>query len=158
VPARFQVDTSFYDHPKVLGLSDGAIALWVRAGSYSASVGLDGSVPAVALRHLSDSPSLAAELVRHGLWHPVGAGGYKFSTDDHPRVLGKFARVGARPWIPTWLRGAVYERDGFRCVKCGSGDQLSLDHVKHWSKGGQDTLDNLRTYCLPCNWARGARA
>ena len=127
-----------------------------RRRTAARAIRLDRSLEALPL--LSGTPVDAAEeLVRRGLWLRA-VGGYLFSTDDHPRVLGKVTRSGSRPWIPNWLRRAVYERDGYCCVRCGSEQDLSLDHRKHWSKGGQDTLDNLRTYCLPCNWARGARA
>lgn len=156
--SQFQIDSTFYDHPKALAMSDAATALWVRAGSYSADKLLNGFVPLEALALLSDAPDAAArELVARELWAHA-PGGFEFSTDDHPRVLGRVTRNGSRPWIPYALRRAVYERDGHRCVGCGNEDQLSLDHITPWSMGGQDTLDNLRTYCLPCNWARGARA
>jgi hypothetical protein len=32
----FKVDDSFYDHPKVFDLPDSAVALWTRAGCWSA--------------------------------------------------------------------------------------------------------------------------
>lgn len=66
---RFQVDPDFYDHPKSIGLSDAATALWVRAGSYSAAKLLDGLVPEHVLSSLSRSSEEAAEeLVARGLW------------------------------------------------------------------------------------------
>lgn len=158
MPVRFQVDPDFYDHPKTYGMSDAAVALWTRAGSYSAAKLTDGFIAEHVLALLSQTPQEAAdELRRRGLWSRV-KGGYRFSTNDHPRTLATFARKGTRPWIPNWLRHAVYARDGHRCVECGTSKRLSLDHIIHWSKGGPDTYENLRTYCLPCNWARGARA
>lgn len=78
MPIRFQVDTDFYDHPKVLGLSDAAVALWTRAGAYSAGKLLDGFVPASALGSLSKSPIEAAEeLVEARLWK-TAKDGYRF--------------------------------------------------------------------------------
>lgn len=55
------------------------------------------------------------------------------------------------------IRREVFERDGYSCVACGSGVELSLDHVKHYSAGGQDTVENLRAACMPCNRRRGNR-
>lgn len=49
------------------------------------------------------------------------------------------------------LRREVFERDGFRCVYCGSADELTPDHVLTWSRGGETTADNLVCTCLPCN-------
>jgi len=78
MPIRFQVDADFYDHPKALGMSDAATALWVRAGSYSAAKLTDGFIADAALALFSQTPLEAArELVRRGLWSRV-RGGYVF--------------------------------------------------------------------------------
>lgn len=53
--------------------------------------------------------------------------------------------------IKNALRMKVYERDGFKCVYCGSRKQLSLDHVTPESKGGATSEGNLVTACRPCN-------
>lgn len=75
---RFQVDPDFYDHPKSLGLSDAATALWCRAGSYSAAKLTDGFIAEHVLALLSSVPEQASdELRRRGLWHKV-RGGYRF--------------------------------------------------------------------------------
>ena len=37
-------------------------------------------------------------------------------------------------------RHNVYKRDGYRCVYCGSRDNLTLDHVLPKSRGGKDTF------------------
>lgn len=78
MPIRFQVDPDFYDHPKALDLSDAAVALWTRAGSYSAAKLTDGFVPERALALLSSTHVAAAEELRRcGLWHRV-KGGFRF--------------------------------------------------------------------------------
>jgi len=82
MPIRFQVDPDFYDHPKAIGMSDSATALWVRAGSYSAAKLTDGFVAEAALSLLSRCPAEAAsELVERGLWRRV-RGGYRFHQWD----------------------------------------------------------------------------
>lgn len=82
MPIRFQVDADFYDHPKAIGLSDAATALWTRAGSYSAAKLLDGFVPEHALALLTQSSEEApGELVRRGLWKRV-RGGFQFHEWD----------------------------------------------------------------------------
>jgi len=78
VPVRFQVDGDFYDHPKSIGLSDAAVALWTRAGSYSAAKLTDGFIVEHVLVLLSRTPTEAAEeLVARGLWKRT-KGGYRF--------------------------------------------------------------------------------
>ena len=62
-----------------------------------------------------------------------------------------------RNHITRAVRMEVYERDGFACVECSSPDDLSLDHIWPWSKGGSDELENLRTLCRPCNSRKGAK-
>lgn len=93
MPIRFQVDADFYDHPKSIGMSDAATALWVRAGSYSAAKLLDGFIADHVLATLSRTPEAAAdELVARGLWKRR-KGGYQFHQYDE-RNLTK-ARVEA---------------------------------------------------------------
>jgi hypothetical protein len=74
----FKVDDSFYDHPKVFDAPDCAVALWTRAGSWSARNLTDGFVPAGMPARLCDDPETAVkELVRRGLWART-SGGYRF--------------------------------------------------------------------------------
>ncbi|MFF9438499.1 HNH endonuclease [Streptomyces sp. NPDC014735] len=51
---------------------------------------------------------------------------------------------------------AVFRRDGFRCLACGSEDDLTIDHVQHQSAGGRHGVENLRTLCRSCNSRRGS--
>jgi hypothetical protein len=66
-------------------------------------------------------------------------------------------RVGTRDAIPERVRQNVYERDGHRCVECGSDQRLTVDHIIPWSLNGPDDEENLRTLCGPCNSSKGAR-
>lgn len=54
-------------------------------------------------------------------------------------------------------RKDVFDRDGRRCVYCGSRDNLTLDHVVPYSLGGDESMDNLVTCCRSCNSRKGAR-
>lgn len=74
----FKVDDSFYDHPKVFDLPDSAVALWIRAGCWSARNLTDGFVPARMPARLCDDPDTAVKaLVDSGLWRR-SKGGYQF--------------------------------------------------------------------------------
>lgn len=53
--------------------------------------------------------------------------------------------------IPTELRRAVFERDGGRCVECGSNFDLQYDHLLPVAHGGATTLENLQLLCADCN-------
>lgn len=48
-------------------------------------------------------------------------------------------------------RRLIYERDGNCCLKCGSTENLTIDHVIPMSLGGDNTRKNFQTLCLPCN-------
>ena len=58
------------------------------------------------------------------------------------------------------MRFSIYERDGYRCRKCGVSDryaQLEIDHIIPIAKGGKTTYDNLQTLCHRCNVEKGDR-
>jgi len=56
-------------------------------------------------------------------------------------------------------RRALFARDGWRCVYCGtSGGRLTLDHVVPRSKGGESIWENVVTACAPCNLRKGDRS
>lgn len=47
---------------------------------------------------------------------------------------------------------------GSKCFWCEcklSAENLTLDHLKPKSKGGSNSLENLRLSCSPCNSSRG---
>lgn len=62
-----------------------------------------------------------------------------------------FGEQPKRPPIPREIVDAVYKRDGGRCVYCGSTQNLQLDHIIPFSKGGATTLENMQLLCQKCN-------
>jgi 5-methylcytosine-specific restriction endonuclease McrA len=67
------------------------------------------------------------------------------------------------------LRRRVWERDGGRCVLCKvacrprkmdrydrSADLGEIDHIIPKSRGGRNTMANLRLLCKTCNRQKGA--
>ena len=54
-------------------------------------------------------------------------------------------------------RRALFARDGHKCVYCGSGAKLTLDHVVPRSRGGDSVWENVVTSCAPCNLRKGNR-
>lgn len=53
--------------------------------------------------------------------------------------------------IPADLRRIVFERDGGRCVECGSNFDLQYDHILPVALGGATTAENLQILCADCN-------
>lgn len=58
--------------------------------------------------------------------------------------------------IPVAVRQAVFERDGGRCVRCGTAFDLQYDHVIPVALGGAGSAANLQLLCAPCNRLKGA--
>jgi 5-methylcytosine-specific restriction endonuclease McrA len=89
---------------------------------------------------------------------------------DHPLR----SATGAFPWphvirlvqyvrVPRTLqrkisRRALFARDGWRCMYCGTTNgRLTLDHVVPRSRGGGSVWENVVTSCAPCNHRKGDR-
>jgi hypothetical protein len=54
--------------------------------------------------------------------------------------------------IPTWVKLAVWKRDGGRCVQCGAIDELHFDHVLPFSRGGTSiAVENVQLLCARHN-------
>ncbi|MCL2681955.1 MAG: HNH endonuclease [Bacteroidales bacterium] len=53
--------------------------------------------------------------------------------------------------IPQDIQDRVWNRDGGKCVKCGSQEKLEFDHFIPFSKGGSNTYRNLQILCEKCN-------
>lgn len=138
-----RVDDGWWCHPKVMGLGLAARGLWVSALSWSESQGCC-AIPQQLVEMVGGDSDLADELIAADLW--------VLTPDGYVNVP---LPIGRRPHVPTALRIAVYERDGYRCVTCGTDENLTLDHVLAWSKGGPDTYENFQTMCRPCNSRKG---
>lgn len=78
--------------------------------------------------------------------------------------LGRTAPVRGSSSITATVRRAVWARDGGRCVfigpdgiRCQSRRMLEFDHREPRSRGGKDSVENLRLLCRPHNDAERRR-
>jgi hypothetical protein len=53
--------------------------------------------------------------------------------------------------VPVEVRRTVFERDGGKCVECGSNFDLQYDHILPVVHGGATTVENLQLLCADCN-------
>lgn len=58
--------------------------------------------------------------------------------------------------ISSSVRMEVWRRDGGKCVKCGSRENLEYDHIIPISKGGSNTARNIELLCEKCNRSKSA--
>ncbi|ATB69879.1 hypothetical protein SJPD1_1774 [Sulfurospirillum diekertiae] len=64
-------------------------------------------------------------------------------------------------YINEKVRLKILKRDNYRCIKCGRspathlGIALHIDHIKPFSKGGDNSEENLQTLCDKCNLGKG---
>jgi hypothetical protein len=63
--------------------------------------------------------------------------------------------TASRDPIPDEVKIFVWRRDGGRCVKCGSQENLEFDHIIPLSKGGSNTERNIQLLCQHCNRSKG---
>lgn len=57
---------------------------------------------------------------------------------------------------PAFTRFNLFLRDKFECQYCGSGDNLTFDHIVPRRLGGITSWENVTTACLHCNLKRAA--
>jgi HNH endonuclease len=133
---------------------------------------------AQAYRHGQQPPERVKvyEKCRPGLWlyrglfHLVDS----WQEADRSRRVFKFKLLAAlgeaddsplptfpprpRRSIPRAVKLAVWQRDGGRCVVCGTRKRLHFDHVVPYSKGGTSVVtENIQLLCARHNLAKGAR-
>ena len=125
----FKVDDSFFSNPKTAMLSDGATALWLRSGSWSAQQLTDGFIPARMVPMFRGSDDSVRELCDVGLWERDDErDGYRFHdwSDYQPdgeevdALRRERSEAGKRGANRRWSRKTVDEngKNGKTDGKC----------------------------------------
>jgi hypothetical protein len=71
------------------------------------------------------------------------------------KPLGRIVELPHNRLIPTHVKVEVWERDGGKCVQCGSTVNLHYDHDIPFSKGGSSlTAENVRLLCAKHNLSK----
>lgn len=118
-------------------------------GYFALMIGAAAAMPESTRRELS---AWEATGQATSLWP-----GWRALIGEAPWTEASIQPKRARQPIPGHIRKAVFERDAYRCVVCGSWEDLTLDHIHPHSLGGPDTIENLQTMCRSHNSSKGAR-
>lgn len=149
----FKVDGRISSSPGAVKAGVPAMGAWVIMGSWVSQYDAGGFIPRFVAEAMlgPDAGEWGKRLVDAGLWaDSSGEPGWYFINWRQSQLRDY------RPRISAALRHAVYERDGWACLHCGAEDRLSLDHIHPYSKGGEDSYENLQTLCSSCNSKKGA--
>lgn len=125
----FKVDDSFFSNPKTAMLSDGATALWLRSGSWSAQQLTGGFIPARMVPMFRGSDDYVRELCEVGLWERDDVrDGYRFHDwgdyqpdgEEVDALRRKRSEAGKRGANSRWKRKTVDEngKNGKTDGKC----------------------------------------
>ena len=78
-----------------------------------------------------------------------------FDPIEESRRVYKKARSKASNFTHNpLLRLFIFNRDGNKCLQCGSTEHLTIDHIVPVYHGGGNEYSNLRTLCNRCNAGR----
>jgi 5-methylcytosine-specific restriction endonuclease McrA len=144
------------DSAAVAEAGTGALGAWALAASWSLANCQPGFVPREAVGELGIegyAPALWRPTYHSGSLWERARGGYRMALHDghiHERYW-QVGRDDVRAPIPAGVRKRVLARCGYRCVECGSPDDLALDHIYPWSRGGPDDEGNLQALCRSHN-------
>lgn len=77
---------------------------------------------------------------------------YRFTLSDGDEETEKLDPDNYRSrGISSDVQKEVWKRDGGRCIKCGSSQNIHFDHIIPFSKGGSNEADNIQILCSRCN-------
>jgi hypothetical protein len=151
-PNYFLVPLGSYCNPEWLQIDRQhqveAVGLWLLAGSYCAGAKSGRNISFQQLEQIADNARVIAErLIEVGIWQRTETG-IQFVNNSR---LPNHAFQRGRPHIPFAVRNEVFARDGWTCNWCESPDELQIDHIIPWSKGGAHDITNFQTLCRICN-------
>ena len=95
-----------------------------------------------------------------GFWH-INDG---FTLEDVLQPISKFKQSTnnrqSQPKTKKHIKHSLFGKQEGRCAVCNRSvdiRDLTFDHIKPLSKGGEDNESNLQLLCTPCNSSKGSK-
>lgn len=89
-------------------------------------------------------------------WHDHQKPHHMEAPSIIPPIPGEANKFNHSP-VTKAQRERILERDGYKCVHCGSDEKLHIDHKVPVSKGGTSDDSNLQVLCEKCNCSKNNR-
>ncbi|RHV96964.1 HNH endonuclease [Odoribacter sp. OF09-27XD] len=90
------------------------------------------------------------ELYPFSLWAIQNYPDYK--DEDFLDIWNEWLNYNTSPrFASKKLRSLVLDKFNYTCQKCGSHENLQIDHIIPYSQGGKTVFNNLTVLCRKCN-------
>lgn len=77
---------------------------------------------------------------------------------DHPEIIrANNIKSRTREPIDPEVLKAIWKRDSYKCVWCGSKKKLTTEHLTPLKRGGNNDYINLAVFCMACNGQKGRK-
>lgn len=140
-------------------LADAAEVMFTRGLARAGEVGRDGFIPEQDVSLLTRRrryAALVSALIAAGLWTEA-PGGYRVAKwsdwQDALDALTKRRKADRERKRASRAaeREELVRRHGDRCRRCGTNENLVIDHIVPLSRGGNDDDTNKQLLCWSCN-------
>ena len=95
-----------------------------------------------------------AKIINPGMTHSPHVGVFVFSTPED--IMANLQALQSQDAVKQW-RQSIKQAFNFQCAYCGTKSfNLTLDHVRPKTKGGENLATNIVPACISCNQAKGS--
>lgn len=95
------------------------------------------------------------ELLREIEYHAKSR--YKRWQQCQERQISEERREACKYTSKENVRKWVFTVHGEECLKCGTTQNITIDHIKPVARGGKNRLWNLQPLCQSCNSSKGTK-
>lgn len=153
--------------------------LWALDNAPDGRLPSEGFIIAAAMQWPGDADTLIHDLIASGLVWATNSEGDQYEIASFAERMASYSekvadtKAKTRERVQryrdriratgeslsdyTKYREEVYARDDHRCVYCGKGGPLCLDHLIPVIRGGSGTPENLVAACKRCNSGKAGR-